>query len=332
MATLKVSEVNEAVTAKVLEALDAGVLPWIQPWQSGLPMSMSTNKPYRGINNLVLGLEAMLKSYSSNWWGTFDQVARLSGFTKTPRKNGNGTWWAPPADDPGRRILKPEQNATTVYLWKVSRRADPDFPHDRDKDFVYLFARTFKVFNYDQCASLPERYAGGLTGAHAEAFPEAQAIFDAYISERGPEVRFGPSAYYEHSVKNSIDRITIPSLETYPEKFTGEYESTNFHEAAHSTGHPKRLNRAGFGEYTSRNPDQYAMEELIAEITSAMILAYLGIDAPFKNSAAYIAGWARKIRSGDTKNLVTTAARKAQNAFDYILGITYENDENGDSE
>jgi antirestriction protein ArdC len=324
---MKVSEVNEAVTAKVLEALDNGVLPWVQPWHSGLPTSLSTGKPYRGINNLVLGLTAMAKGYTSHYWGTFGQVAKLSGFTETPKKSGKGTWWAPPLDDPERRILKEDQNGTTIYFWKVTKRTNPDFPNDGDKDFVYLFATTYRVFNYEQCASLPEKYAGGLTGAHAEAIPEAQAVFDAYI-ERGPELRYGSMAYYEHSAKAGLDRITIPPLESYPEKFAGEYESTNFHEAAHSTGHKKRLNRAGFDEYTSRNPDTYATEELIAEMTSAMVCAYLGIDAPFKNSAAYLAGWARKIKSGDEKNMITTAARQAQKAFDYILGVTYEN--NGD--
>lgn len=321
---MKVSEVNEAVTAKVLESLDAGVLPWVQPWHSGLPTSLSTGKPYRGINNLVLGLQAMAKGYTSPYWGTFGQVAKLSGFTETPKKNGKGTWWAPPADDPDRRILKEDQNGTTIYLWKVSKRVNPDAPNDRSQDFVYLFARTFRVFNYEQCASLPEKYAGAMTGPHAEAIPEAQAVFDAYI-ENGPELRFGDMAYYEHSSRLGLDRITIPPVESYPENLRGEYESTNFHEAAHSTGHPKRLNRPGFGEYTSRNPETYAQEELIAEMTSAMVCAYLGIDAPFNNSAAYIAGWARKIRGADEKNLITTAARQAQKAFDCILGVTYDN-------
>lgn len=330
---MKLSEVNEAVTAKVLEALDNGVAPWHQPWVSGLPMSLSTGKPYRGINTLILGLEAMSKGYTSQYWGTFGQVARLSGFTETPKLKGKGTWWAPPADDPDRRILKPEQHGTVIYLWKAAKKPDPDFPDDRKKDHVFLYARTYRVYNYDQCASLPGKYAGGLAGEHADAIPGAQKVFDAYIAERGPELRYGSAAYYEHSVKHGIDRITIPPIDMYPEKMTGEYESSNFHEAAHSTGHPKRLNREGFGEYTSRNPDTYAREELIAEMTSAMICAYLGIDAPFDNSAAYLAGWARKIRSGedDARNLITTAARKAQNAFDYILGITFE-DENGSND
>ncbi len=327
---MKVSEVNEVVTAKVLEALGNGVLPWSQPWHSGLPTSLSTGKPYRGINTMLLGLTAMAKGYSSPYWGTFGQIAKLSGFTETPRASGKGAWWAPPLDDPERRILLPEQNGTKVYLWKLSKRADPDSPHDRDKDHVYLFARVYTVFNYDQCASLPDKYAGGLTGAHAEAIPEAQAVFDAYIAERGPELRFGSMAYYEHSKTAGVDRITIPPLEAYPGKLTGEYESTNFHEAAHSTGHSKRLNRPGFDEYTSRSPDTYAREELIAEMTSAMLCAYLGIDAPFDNSAAYLAGWARKIASEDEKNLITTAARQAQKAFDYILGTTYDNDGDDD--
>jgi len=96
-----------------------------------------------------------------------------------------------------------------------------------------------------------------------------------------------------------------------------------FHEAAHSTGISKRLNRglddespAPFG-----SPD-YSKEELIAEMGAAFLNAAAQISPPtIEQSAAYIDNW-QKILKGD-KRLVVTAAGAAQKAADWILGSDF---------
>jgi antirestriction protein ArdC len=322
---MKVSEVNEIVTAKVLEALDAGTVPWHMPWATGLPVSMSTGKPYRGINTMLLGMSAMAQAYSSPWWGTYDKIAELSGFVKTPRKSGKGSWWAAPADDPERRILKEEQKSTKVYYWEVKRRKDPDSPNDRDKDHVWLFATVHSVFNAEQAACLPEKYTTTTERAPLQDMPESSAAWDRYITDAGPAVRFGGSqAYYDMS----NDRITVPADESY--ESTGELWSTRWHEAGHSSGHPKRLKRQGIEHFDHFASDKYSREELVAEMTAVMLCAMLGIDDKntFDNSASYINHWRNKISGEDGSALVVTASRQAQKAVDHILGITYEN---GDS-
>ena len=69
------------------------------------------------------------------------------------------------------------------------------------------------------------------------------------------------------------------------------------HEAAHATGHPKRMARlhrdARFGSA------EYAREELVAELTSALTLASIGLPPSptcMQSHAAYTASWLEVLR------------------------------------
>ena len=90
---------------------------------------------------------------------------------------------------------------------------------------------------------------------------------------------------------------------------------------AHSTGHATRLNRSGIVKFDHFGSDNYSKEELIAEMSSAMTLNYIGINCEkaFNNSIAYVQGWAKKIKS-DPK-IVALAASQAEKASKMILGI-----------
>ena len=74
-------------------------------------------------------------------------------------------------------------------------------------------------------------------------------------------------------------------------------------------------NVAAFGSQT------YSKEELVAEIGSASMLNYLGIETTgtFNNSAAYIESWL-KVLKNDNK-FVVSASSKAEKAVNYILGV-----------
>ena len=98
----------------------------------------------------------------------------------------------------------------------------------------------------------------------------------------------------------------------------GEYHSTLFHELAHSTGHAIRLNRDSLDTPAPFGSEVYSREELVAEFGAAFLCAQAGIDNTLNNSAAYIAGWSRALRSD--KRLVVTAASQGQRAADFIIG------------
>jgi antirestriction protein ArdC len=98
------------------------------------------------------------------------------------------------------------------------------------------------------------------------------------------------------------------------------YYATLFHELVHSTGHPRRLARftpdappPPFG-----TPD-YSREELVAELGAAFLCAEAGIsNCTIDNSAAYLAGWLRVLRTD--KRAVVLAAGAAAKAANLIRG------------
>ncbi|MGE3310911.1 MAG: ArdC-like ssDNA-binding domain-containing protein [Limisphaerales bacterium] len=62
--------IYETVTARILNQLDAGVVPWRKTWTTGLPKSLTTGKEYRGVNILILGTAP----FSSRYWVTYREA------------------------------------------------------------------------------------------------------------------------------------------------------------------------------------------------------------------------------------------------------------------
>ena len=89
----------------------------------------------------------------------------------------------------------------------------------------------------------------------------------------------------------------------------------------HSSGSKNRLNRLETSNLAAFGSETYSKEELVAEIGSASILNYLGIETTgtFNNSAAYIESWLQVLRN-DNKFIVS-ASSKAEKAVNYILCI-----------
>jgi antirestriction protein ArdC len=100
---------------------------------------------------------------------------------------------------------------------------------------------------------------------------------------------------------------------------TDEFYSTYFHELAHSTGHPARLCRFGAEVANFESKEDYSKEELVAEITAAMLCHECGVDsqASIRNSAAYLQGWSRFIR--DQESAFLSAINQAYKARAFIL-------------
>ena len=113
----------------------------------------------------------------------------------------------------------------------------------------------------------------------------------------------------------SDDIINLPKIKQFEN--SEKYYSTAFHEMAHSTGHEKRLNRlkkqAAFGS------ESYSKEELVAEISSAYMCEFAGLDTgkTIENTAAYINSWKKRLKE-DSK-LIVLAAGAAEKATEYIL-------------
>ncbi|WP_205728863.1 ArdC family protein [Frankia sp. B2] len=290
--------VYEIVTDTVINALENGTVPWHQPWnvEVGVPLSLATGKPYRGVNPFLLGLTALTNGYRSPWWGTLKKINERGG---TVRKG---------------------EHSTLVVFWKsYLHKATAD----DEKDERRFLLRYYRVFNADQAdwdEGKEPTYAA-LNRPDVERIATAEAIADGY--QDSPSIRTGEAAYYE---SGAVDRVTMPPIDAFDS--AEEYYATLFHELTHSTGHENRLDRDGVrtGSFGRFGDPVYSKEELVAEMGAALLCAIAGIDqkALVENSAAYLRSWLGVLRE-DSK-LIVQAAAQAQHAADHILGVSFGED------
>ena len=93
-ANANVQSLHDAVTTRIISELEAGRVPWVQPWASsgatplGLPHNAATGRTYSGINILLLWAAAIGQGRPSHRWLTFKQALSLGGCV---RKGEKGT-------------------------------------------------------------------------------------------------------------------------------------------------------------------------------------------------------------------------------------------------
>lgn len=292
-------KVYEEITAQVLEQLAAGVVPWHRPWAvqgGGLPVSMSSRRPYRGVNVFLLACSAGAHGWTSSWWGTYRQIQELGGQVRKGEKSTLVVFW--------KRLRVEPSEAERAAGVKVK---------------VVPMLRIFRVFNACQADGLPERFfPAAAEGSAFDPVAECEAIAAGYVD--GPELRFeGDRACYVPQ----RDVVYVPERSAF-ESADGFY-STLFHELTHSSGHASRLARSTLLEAHRFGDASYSKEELVAEMGAAMLSGVAGIEQlTVPQNAAYLSGWMKALR-GDSKLLVQAAAQ-AQKAADRILGVSFGDD------
>ena len=97
------------------------------------------------------------------------------------------------------------------------------------------------------------------------------------------------------------------------------YANTLVHEVVHSTGRKNRLKRTAIQEKQTENKlERYSLEELVAELGAAMVMAKLGIKAPEHNdqSIAYFKGWLSVFK--ENKKIIPIADAQSKKALSLI--------------
>ena len=276
------SKVYQILTDQILNMIDNGTAPWLKPWKaSDAPRNIS-GRPYRGINVFMLNMVQAMKGYPESVWLTYKQIKEKGGTIKAGEEKAH----------------------TPVYLWNWVKRTD-----DNGDESTFPIFKFYLVYNIAQVdgIELPSR-------EQREPVPVLEAC-EAIMNgmPNRPEIRYGGDrACYIPT----IDKINMPNRESF-DTAEGFYQ-TMFHELAHSTGHKSRLNRKEVDAPTYFGSHEYSREELVAELTACFLSAEAGIvERVVENSAAYLEGWSRALRSDP--QLFATAAARAQKAADYIL-------------
>lgn len=282
----------DEITGKILAELEAGRLPWVQPWGTtaakaplAMPTNAATGRGYSGVNVLILWGAVISHGFPSQGWLTFRQALSLGG-----------------------NVRKGEHGTTVVY----ADRFVPDDERRRaretgDEAQAIPFLKRFTVFNVAQCDGLPDDLVAAVPP------PEPGLIeptVDALIRASGIDFRIGGDrAYYAPAP----DYVMVPPPQAFFEPIN--WHRTALHECAHASGAPHRLNRDLTGSFGCK---KYAFEELVAEIASAFCCAALGI-TPTVRHADYIGSWAEVLR--EDNRAIVRAASQASKAADWLLAF-----------
>ena len=275
-------DVYREITERILEALEAGTVPWRRPWRDfGMQRNLSSGRPYRGVNQLLTQLTQQVRGYDSPFWLTYRGAERAGG------------------------NVRRGERGSMVVLWKRLLVRDEEAEEKR----VVWWIRPYTVFNLDQVEGVePPALQDELL--EFEPIERCEALLGSMPEPPTLEHRPGGAFYVP-----AKDTITLPPRDSFHD--VEGYYATRFHETVHATGHPSRLDR----ELAPHSHEEaYSREELIAELGAAMLCGLGGI-APVRleQSAAYIASWLRVLR--DDKRVVVSASQQAQRAVDYIRDL-----------
>jgi antirestriction protein ArdC len=275
--------VYEIITERIVKQLESGVAPWRKPWTCQIPANLLTQKEYRGLNVFTLASQG----FPSRFWLTFNQATKLGG-----------------------RIRKGEKSSPVIF-WNVAEDRETITPDGTKETSRPFLLRYYSVFNLSQTEGID---------ISASVLQEMRINDPIEACEQIVTNMPNPPAF-EQSDKAwyspSNDVVGMPARGFFHS--SEEYYATAFHEMAHSTGHAKRLHRENFDNPVSFGSESYSKEELIAEMTVAMLSGIAGIEQKtLENSAAYLKTWIVRLKSDS--RLLISAASQAQKAADFIQG------------
>jgi antirestriction protein ArdC len=294
----------DEVTDRIIAELEAGRLPWVQPWgrvpggaAPGLPRNALTGRSYSGINILMLWGAVIEHGWPSQNWLTFRQALQAGG-----------------------SVRKGERGNCVVYADRFTPEAEKARAREAGEEARAIpFLKRFTVFNVAQCEGLRPGLA-----ADPAPLPEREIVRQAedVIAASGVHFRIeGERAFYSPT----YDFVQVPPQPAFFEPIN--YYRTALHELTHATGHASRLARNLSDPFGSPG---YAREELIAEMGSAFLCAALGI-VPTVRHADYIGSWLDVLRedrsedpavrgtAGMRGRAIFRAAAAASRAADWLL-------------
>ena len=270
---------------------------WEKGWidaggkNQGMPQNLSGRR-YSGHNDFFLQLHTAMKGYDVPVYATYKQLK-----------------------DAGATIGKGEKAMPVIY-WNITHRDEnghkvSDEAYDamtkaeQEKVKTVPVLMGYYVWNLQQtnfAEIKPEKFAKLQEQFKAPEMKDTKGMFeskefDQMIDKQAWVCKIntveGAGAFYSQSK----DEITVPmkaqfNIHNTPEetyKDGMEYYSSIVHEMAHSTGVEKRLGRDMEGHFGDK---KYAKEELVAELTAAMVGNSMGFDKRIlDNNAKYVDGW-----------------------------------------
>ncbi|WP_440682897.1 ArdC family protein [Cysteiniphilum halobium] len=259
-----------------------------------LPVNAQGNL-YSGVNVLNLYMAQFKNNYKSNQWLTFKQIKALNGSVNKGEKSSRVFFFTSYDKE---KVAKEDFNTGD----RVIKKGDT-------YETRILCPKYYAVFNLSQ-TTLAETENTIFFNDDLQAIIDAQDV-EIITHDQG-------QAYY----MPSLDIIKMPSSKYFDSE--ENYKAVLLHKLAHSTMHKKRLNRS----VDLKCKLSYAKEELVAELSSAMLSAHFGIKTDLQNHASYIDNWLTNLTDEDFNE----AVRHSTKVLNYLLGVNLKATSADDSE
>jgi antirestriction protein ArdC len=167
--------VYEVITARILESLEAGTVPWRKPWRTETPKNLISGRDYRGVNVLLL----QSTGFASPYWLTFNQARARGG------------------------SVKKSERGCPVIFWKVT-----DEKTARGKREKTFLLRYYTVFNATQTEGI--EIPAPSSCKPFDPMAKCEEVVAAY--KGGPAIEYlGGQACYVPA----LDRIRMPQREHF---------------------------------------------------------------------------------------------------------------------
>lgn len=276
----------------------------------GLPQNIS-GRTYEGSNAFLLFLHTAENGYKAPVYMTYGQLYKegahvLKGEKAVPVFK----WGFSIKDKDGKKVTEEEFHNMTDDEKKECKRRPflkiyPEFNIDQTNMSEVNKEKYDAVVSQFRKTDVPTITDGMYVNKAIDRMMEKQEWVCKIQYDKEEK-----GAYYSPA-KDIVVLPTKAQFRIHPDdpeecfKDGQEYYGTALHEMAHSTGHPSRLDRlkpAAFGS------PEYAKEELVAELTSAMVGNTLGFDRRISdNNVAYLQNWTSALRK-EPKFIVTVMA------------------------
>ena len=298
---------------------------WTQGWLGvkgtilGLPQNI-TGRTYSGGNSFFLMADTSEKGYNTPVYMTFKQAKDRNLHVNAGEKSVPiFKWGLSIKDENGKTVSEEDYNAMSK--------------EERDKFSVRPYPKVYHVFNIDQTnlSEVNKKKYDAIVARFKAPDEEVKDSKGMYINDALDrmfkekawhcDIRYDKPSSRAFYVP-SQDFIVLPMKEQFNIGKTAEevyrdgmeYYSTALHEMAHSTGHESRLNR----QFGAKRTEGYAHEELIAEMTAALVGSTMGFDKKIlENNANYLKGWLENLKRNPES--ITTIMSDVGKASDMII-------------
>ena len=298
---------------------------WKQGWLGvkgtilGLPQNI-TGRTYSGGNSFFLMADTSEKGYNTPVYMTFKQAKDRNLHVNAGEKSVPiFKWGLSIKDEKGKTVSEEDYNAMSK--------------EERDKYSVRPYPKVYHVFNIDQTnlSEVNKKKYDAIVARFKAPDEEVKDSKGMYINDALDrmfkekawhcDIRYDKPSSRAFYIP-SQDFIVLPMKEQFKIGKTAEevyrdgmeYYSTALHEMAHSTGHESRLNR----QFGAKRTEGYAHEELIAEMTAALVGSTMGFDKKIlENNANYLKGWLENLKRNPES--ITTIMSDVGKASDMII-------------